>query len=165
MGHGRENQNQGFPSTIASFSFSCSQFDFQNKVINFTRWLQQYLLFAYQYILFIRSTINLSCNHPCFRRSILLCATLLKAVNKKKLPRVREEVRSHGDASGSVSFKVSRWLSHPFFLCHLLPSTMVTDFSFYEKRSNMVTRDRGRKDEVDILSRLLCILQSFKAIL
>ena len=93
-----------------------NQFDFQNKVINFTRWLQQYLLFAYQYILFIRSTINLSCNHPCFRRSILLCATLLKAVNKKKLPRVREEVRSHGDAGGSVSFKVSRWLSRDLIL-------------------------------------------------
>ena len=29
----------------------------------------------------------------------------------------------------------------------------------------MVTRDRGMKDEVDVLSRLLCILQSFKAIL
>ena len=62
-------------------------------------------------------------------------------------------------------FKVALSRSHPFFLCHLLPSTMVTGFSFYERRSTMVTRDRGWKDEVDILSRLLCILQSFKAIL
>ena len=62
-------------------------------------------------------------------------------------------------------FKVALSRSHPLFLCHLLPSTMVTGFSFYERRSTMVTRDRGWKDEVDILSRLLCILQSFKAIL
>ena len=105
--------------------------------------------------------------NPCFRRSILLCATILKVVNKKKLPRVRE--RKCDLTVMPVVPSPSRFqggsLILSFSLSHLLPSTMVTGFSFYEKPSNMVTRDRGRKDEVDILSRLLCILQSFKAIL
>ena len=100
-----------------------NQFDFQNKVINFTTYMVTIVPSLRISIYFVHqvnqselqssmfSTNNLAlCHKRLTRKSCLEC----------------EEVRSHGDASGSVSFKVSRWLSRDLILsfsvtCCLVP--------------------------------------------